>query len=220
MYLLFLKNYANNSLRLRIADSLVYICQPDGRHYNFKSGFSVFLACLLHNHALMQLIDKALYLLCQSEYKRCLPLRAQLAMDMIDYGEDCLDEGEFFGEINEIYSQENVQPVKIIVDLEEEEAEEEKVEEPEFYFEDDTKEEAFRRMCQEHEFYSPQKRLYLKQLLEETEKKFKLVVITQQIFEKYRRRVEEENHTKEIELPIRFADDELSGHDLKKENFN
>ncbi len=36
VYLLFLKNYANNSLRLRIADSLVYICQPDGRHYNFK----------------------------------------------------------------------------------------------------------------------------------------------------------------------------------------
>lgn len=97
VYLLFLKNYANNALRLRIADTLVYISQPDGKHYNFKSGVAVFIACLFHNHAFFELLDKVLYALFQTEYKKCLPLKAQLAIDMINYGEDCLDEGEFFG---------------------------------------------------------------------------------------------------------------------------
>ena len=79
-----------------------------------------------------------------------LPEKMQLTMDMIDYGEKCLDEREFFGEINEIYSHENVQPAKIIVDFEEEELdekgelraveeqeeEEEEEDEPDCYFDD------------------------------------------------------------------------------------
>lgn len=100
VYLLFLKNYANNALKLRIADTLVYISQPNGKHYDFKSGFAVFLACFFHNHAFFEALDRLLYALCQTEYKKLLPLKAQLAIDMINYGEDCLDEGEFFGEIN------------------------------------------------------------------------------------------------------------------------
>lgn len=52
IYILLLKNYANNALKLRIADTLVYVSDPSGRHHNFKSGFSVFLACLVHQHAL------------------------------------------------------------------------------------------------------------------------------------------------------------------------
>jgi hypothetical protein len=58
---------------------------------------SVFFACLIHKHALLDLIDKLLYSLFQTTYKKLLPVRAQLAMNMIDYGEKCLDESQFFG---------------------------------------------------------------------------------------------------------------------------
>ena len=52
IYVLLLKNYANNALKLRIADTLVYVADPSGRHHDFKSGLSVFFACLIHQHAL------------------------------------------------------------------------------------------------------------------------------------------------------------------------
>jgi len=104
-YLCFLRNYSNNSLKLRIADSLVFITQPNGRHYNFKEGFCVFIACLLHKHFMVELNDKILYHFCEASTKNLLPLKIQLTMDMINYGEKCLNEKEFFGQINEIYSQ-------------------------------------------------------------------------------------------------------------------
>lgn len=91
-YLCFLRNYSNNSLKLRIADSLVYITQPNGRHYNFKEGFSVFMACLLHKHYMMEVFDMILYHFCEASTKKFLPLKMQLTMDMINYGEKCLNE--------------------------------------------------------------------------------------------------------------------------------
>jgi hypothetical protein len=36
VYFFFLRNYANNSFKLQLADQLVYILDPKGRHYNFK----------------------------------------------------------------------------------------------------------------------------------------------------------------------------------------
>lgn len=57
---------------------------------------------------------------------------------------------------------------------------------------------AFKRMCEEHEFYSVKRKKYLRKLLDETDKKYKLVLITQDIFEEYKRQLQAENQTKEL----------------------
>lgn len=53
-------------------------------------------------------------------------------------------------------------------------------------------------MCEEHEFYSAKRKKYLRKLLDETDKKYKLVLITQDIFEQYKRQLQAENQTKEL----------------------
>lgn len=70
----------------------MYITQPNGRHYNFKEGISVFMACLLHKHYMMEVYDMVLYHFCEASTKKFLPLKMQLTMDMISYGEKCLNE--------------------------------------------------------------------------------------------------------------------------------
>lgn len=151
VYVGFLRNYNNNCLKLRLADSIVYILDPDGRHYNFKGGFSIFMACMLHGHLLIRLLDLLLYRVWETHYRRFLPIRAQMALRMIEYGQNCMTDRFFFGELNDMYSQENAQPSKIIFDYDKkEEEEEEEEEEPETYFDDAIKEEAFKRMCEEH----------------------------------------------------------------------
>lgn len=57
LYILIIKNYANNALFLKIADSLTYLEDSTGRHHNFKSGPGVFFACLIHNNIITQGID-------------------------------------------------------------------------------------------------------------------------------------------------------------------
>ena len=123
VYLLFLRNYSNNCLYLRIADSLAYLPAQSG-HHDFRSGSAVFVACLIHNHKLVQGIDLVLYAVCKTHLKRYMPLKVQLTMDMIDYGVQCLSEKAFFDKINHIYQMENLQPEKIVVDFEEEDREE------------------------------------------------------------------------------------------------
>ena len=72
-----------------------------------------------------------------------------------------------------------MQPAKIIVDFEDEELdekgelkalkdveEEEEEDEPDHYFEDEVSELAFKRMCEEHEFYSVKRKKYLRGLLD------------------------------------------------------
>lgn len=86
-YLLFLRNYSNNALNLRIADSVVYIPDSYGKHYNFKSGIACFLACLIYKHPFIKVLDNLLYRLRQTNIKKLLSVRCQLAMDMIKYGE-------------------------------------------------------------------------------------------------------------------------------------
>lgn len=115
-YIFFLKNYSNNALHLRIADSVVYIPDGQGRHHNFKSGVAVFFGCLIHNHAIVKLIDLILYVTVQKQIKKILPIKVQLTMEMIAYGESCLGEQHFFNRINSVYEQENLQPTKIIFD--------------------------------------------------------------------------------------------------------
>ena len=117
-YLLFLRNYSNNALYLRLADSLVYVPGSNGRHLNFKSGWPAFLACLLHKHFLVNLLDWLLYAAAQRQVKKLLPVQVQLAFEMIGYGEKCLGEDLFFGRINSAYEQENLQPTKIVFEEE------------------------------------------------------------------------------------------------------
>ena len=64
VYFACIKNYNNNAFNLRLADSVVY--QEDGhqRHYNFKSGAAVYVACLLHNNFVTVFLDFVLYKLC------------------------------------------------------------------------------------------------------------------------------------------------------------
>lgn len=103
--------------------------------------------------------------------------------------------------------------------MQEEQEEREEEEEPERYFEDEVSEEAFRRMCEEHEYYSVCRKKHLRDLLLESDKQFKLVLMAQKLFEGYRARVRSEHNCKEIELPITYHNEELSGSNLKKENF-
>lgn len=92
----FLNNYSNNSFLLRLADSLVYIADPNGKHYNFKDGPALFLVCLFHKHFLVQLLDDLLYRFFQTTTRRLFSIRAQMAMDMIDYGERTLTDSTFY----------------------------------------------------------------------------------------------------------------------------
>ena len=64
VYFCFVKNYNNNAFHLKLADSTVFLEDGNNKHYNFKSGPSVFTACLLHNNFLVQIIDAVLYRLC------------------------------------------------------------------------------------------------------------------------------------------------------------
>ena len=86
VYFCCVKNYNNNAFHLRVADSIVYLENGHHKHYNFQSGPSVFTACLLHNNFLVKIIDAVLYRTCETQVKRQLPLKAQLAVKMIDYG--------------------------------------------------------------------------------------------------------------------------------------
>jgi hypothetical protein len=95
-YLLFLRNYGNNALSLKIADTLVFIYSPTGAHHNFKSGMATVVACLLHNHPLVGWLNAFLYRFYQTEVKRWMPIKVQMTMDMIDYGQRCMGEKEFF----------------------------------------------------------------------------------------------------------------------------
>ena len=109
---------------------------------------------------------------------------------MIEYGHNCMTDKVYFAELNDIYCQENAQPSKIpFVDDQKEEQQEE--EEPEYYFEDEIKQEAFRRMCNEHEHYSVKRKIYIRDLLLETDKRYKLVLMAQQMFNDYQKRVRE-----------------------------
>jgi len=60
-YIFFLRNYSNNALHLRIADSVIYIPNGQGKHHDFKSGVAVFFGCLIYNHNLVKLLDIILY---------------------------------------------------------------------------------------------------------------------------------------------------------------
>jgi hypothetical protein len=95
-YLLFLRNYENNSLSLKIADTLVFIYNPTGAHHNFKSGMATFVACLIHNHPMIGWFNYFLYHFYQTQVKRWMPIKVQMTMDMIEYGQRCLGEKEFF----------------------------------------------------------------------------------------------------------------------------
>jgi hypothetical protein len=126
-YIFFLRNYSNNAFNLRIADSVVYIQDSHGRHYNFKSGAGPFFACLIHNHPITLFIDEMLYRTCQTQIKKFMSLKCQLAVEMIIYGEECLGEKMFFERINTVYEQENLQPTKLAFeDTEEEDEKKEK----------------------------------------------------------------------------------------------
>jgi hypothetical protein len=225
VYFFFLSNYSNNAFKLDLADQLVYISDPEGRHYNFKSGALVFLTCLWHKHWAVTGLDFLLYRFWETHSRKFLPTLMQLTMDMIDYGENSLSDDNFYGELNDIYSQENAQPSKIIFDYEKQQREEkenedkEEEEEPDCYFDDEVREEAFKRMCEDHEYHSVERKKYLRDLLLETDKRYKLILIAQDLFEGYCTRVRNEGHVKEIELPIIYQNEELSGHNLKKENF-
>lgn len=86
LYIIVIKNYANNALFLKIADSLTYLEDNTGRHHNFKSGPAVFFACLVHNNIITKGIDILLFKGCETQIKRMLPLKSQLTIKMIDYG--------------------------------------------------------------------------------------------------------------------------------------
>jgi hypothetical protein len=78
---------------------------------------------------LVTLLDEVFYYFCETHVKRFLPVRTQMAMDMIKYAHNCMTDRHFFGEINDMYSQENTQPSKITYDYDKEEPEEEEEEE-------------------------------------------------------------------------------------------
>lgn len=63
------------------------------------------VACLIHNHPLIGWLDYFLYRFYQTQVKRCLPIKVQMTMDMIDYGKRCVGEKDFFERINSIYEQ-------------------------------------------------------------------------------------------------------------------
>jgi hypothetical protein len=53
IFIIFIRQYNKNSGYLEIGDSLYYIDDPKTKKkYNFKKGYEVFLACMLHNHFL------------------------------------------------------------------------------------------------------------------------------------------------------------------------
>jgi hypothetical protein len=79
-YILFLRNYSNNSFHLRIADSVVYVPDGQGRHHNFKSGIAVFFGCLLYQHTFVKLLDLILYVTIQRQIKKIMPIKVQLTM--------------------------------------------------------------------------------------------------------------------------------------------
>ncbi len=56
-------------------------------------------------------------------------------------------------------------------------------------------------------------------MLLETDKKYKLVLQAQEVFEGYCTQVRNEGFSKEIEIPLAFQNEEISGHNLKKDNF-
>lgn len=224
--ILFLNNYSNNCLYIAVADKLVYLTDPQGRHYDFKRGAAVFLACMWHRHFLVNTLEYVLFRFWETTSKKWLPARTQAAMTMIDFGAESMTDQALYGELNDLYAQENTQPSKIIFDydadpeLKEKEAEEEaNEEEPERYFDDEIREEAFKRMCGDHEIYSAKRRIHFRDIMLETDKQYKLVLQAQDVFEEYCKQVRNEGFIKEIELPLAFQNEEMSGHNLKKENF-
>jgi hypothetical protein len=56
-------------------------------------------------------------------------------------------------------------------------------------------------------------------LLLETDKKYKLVLQAQDVFEEYCVQVRNEGFSKEIEIPLAFQNEEMSGQNLKKDSF-
>ena len=64
VYIGCIRNYNNNAFYLKIADIAVYEEDYHHRHYQFKNGFSVFIACLLKNNFIVVFLDYVLYRLC------------------------------------------------------------------------------------------------------------------------------------------------------------
>lgn len=81
---------------------MVYILDENGRHYKFEEGFQVFLACLWHNHFLVQFLDWFLYRFRDTESRVFLPILTRKAIDMIKYTENCLSDQKIFSELNEL----------------------------------------------------------------------------------------------------------------------
>lgn len=216
VYLLFLRNYTNNALALKIADSLVYIPASSGEHRNFKNTPATFFACLLRGHPFISLLDTFLYRFCQTTFKQCLPLSLQLAIDMIDFGNRCLTEEEFFSRINSAYAQENLQPAKIVADFSGEPEEDSDDEDYEGDFEEEVEKEAFRRMCKEHEYFSAKRKRHLCGVLRESRKESKLVQQTQELFREYKAQVKREQLTKELSFPVSYMQEEMSVNPMIK----
>jgi hypothetical protein len=114
--LLFLNNYSNNCLYIAVADKLVYLTDSEGRHYDFKKGAAVYFACMWHRHFLVNMLEYVLYRYWETTSKKWLPAHTQAAMTMIDFGAECMTDQAIYGELNDLYSQENTQPSKIIFD--------------------------------------------------------------------------------------------------------
>ncbi len=104
-----------------------------------------------------------------------------------------------FDQMNKAYEQENLQPTKIVFEEEPEQSElseKEKSHKEEIdsdegqpYFANEIDEEAFKRMCKDHQFYSPSRKRHLAFVLKSKEKTFKLALQAQSLFEKYRAQV-------------------------------
>jgi len=57
IFFIIVKQYNRNSGLLKVAESLFYIDDPKTKEkYDFKSGYQVFIACLLYNHPASRLL--------------------------------------------------------------------------------------------------------------------------------------------------------------------
>lgn len=62
------------------------------------------------------MLDYVLYRFWETQSKNWMSLRAQAAMTMIDFGAESMTDNSIYGELNDLYAQENTQPSKIIFD--------------------------------------------------------------------------------------------------------
>lgn len=90
MFIIFIQQYNRNSGLLEIGSKLFYVDDPKTkRKYDFNRGYEVFVACLLHNHVVMNGVRFLLVKMGKTS-EEFFPSKAYCAIKLMGKAEEIL----------------------------------------------------------------------------------------------------------------------------------